>query len=88
MSGALREELLGRLEPVHVRHPQIHDHDVRPAPLGERDGGRAVGRLADHADARRAGEREAESFADDLVVVGDEAGDLIGHGAILRRGPA
>ena len=45
------------------------------------------GGLADHADPRRAGEREAESFADDLVVVRDETGDLVGHGAILRRAP-
>ncbi len=31
--------------------------------------------LADHADVRRAGEREAQPLADDLVVVGDQAGD-------------
>ena len=82
----LLEHLLGRLEAVHVRHAQIHDHDVRAAPLRQRDGRRAVGRLADHADARRAREREAKALADDLVVVGDEAGDLVGHEAILRRG--
>ena len=48
------------------------------AALGERDGARAVGRLADHADVRRTREREAQAFADDLVVVDDQAGDLGG----------
>ena len=35
--------------------------------------------LADHADVGRAGEREAESLSDDLVVVGDQAGDFVTH---------
>ena len=86
--GRALEHLLGGLEPVHVRHAQVHDHDVGPAALGQGDGGGAVGRLADHADPRRAGQREAEPLAHDLVVVGDEAGDLVGHGAILRRASA
>ncbi len=38
------------------------------------------------ADARRAREREAKALTDDFVVVSDEARDLVGHGAILRRG--
>ena len=50
----------------------------------ERDRGRAVARLADHAHLRRAREREPKALADDLVVVGDQAGDLFGHGSILR----
>ena len=83
---SLLEHLLGRLEAVHVRHAQIHDHHVRAASLRQRDGGRAVGRLADHSDSRRARQREAKPLADDLVVVGDEARDLVGHEAILRRG--
>ena len=46
----------------------------------------AVGGLADDADVRRAQQREAQALADDLVVVGEEHGDLggFGHGAILR----
>ena len=41
----------------------------------------AVGGLADDADVRRAAEREAEALAHDLVVVDDQAGDLVGrHG--------
>jgi hypothetical protein len=81
------EELLGRLEAVHVRHPEIHDHDVGPAPLREGDGRRAVGCLPDDSDLRGARERETKPFAHDLVVVRDEARDLVGHEASLRRGP-
>ena len=47
---------------------------------------RAVGGLADDADVRRAREREAQALAHDLVVVDDQRGDLVRHGArILCR---
>ena len=75
--GHLLGEDLRRLEPVHAGHADVHDHDVRAAALGERDGGLAVGGLADHADVRRAGEGQAQAFAHDLVVVDDQAGDLV-----------
>ena len=47
--------------------------------LGKLDRGVAVGRLADDADVRRPREREAKTFAHDLVVVDDQAGDLARH---------
>ena len=59
--GAVRHPLgeeFRRLEPVHAGHPDIHDHDVRAAALGERNGALAVTGLSDHADVRRTGERE------------------------------
>ncbi len=79
-------DLLGRLDPVHPRHPQVHHDHVGPAALGEGDGRFAVGGLADDADVRRAQEGEAQALADDLVVVCEEHGDLggFGHAAILR----
>ena len=70
------DDLLGRLDAVHLGHPQVHDDDVRPTPLRQRDRGLAVGCLADDADVRRAEEREPEAFAHDLVVVRDQDGDL------------
>ena len=76
---ALAQELR-RLEPVHPGHADVHDHDVGPAPLGERDRAGAVGRLADHADVGSPRERQAEALAHDFVVVCDEAGDLVRHG--------
>ena len=85
-SGTRAHDLLGRLDPVHLRHAQVHHDHVGPAPLGEGDRRLAVGGLADDADVRRAQEREPQAFADDLVVVGEEDGDLggFGHAAILR----
>ena len=56
-NGALGDALgedLRRLEAVHAGHADVHDHDVRLAALGELDCRFAVGRLADHADVRRA----------------------------------
>ena len=80
-SGTMPHDLLGRLDPVHAGHPQVHHDHVGAAALGERDGGLAVGGLADDADVRRAEEREAKPLAHDLVVVGEEDGDLgrFGH---------
>ena len=79
--GHLLHQRLRRFEPVHAGHPDVHDHDVGTATLGKRDGGLAVGRLADHADVRRSAERQAEPFAHDLMVVDDEAGDFLGRHA-------
>src|SRR5271169_6551566 len=72
----LRQDLR-RLEPVHPGHADVHDHHVGPAALRERDGALAVARLADHADVRRARQRQSQAFADDLVVVDDQTGDLL-----------
>ena len=69
---------LRRLEPVHARHADVHDHDVGAPPLCERDGSLPVGRLADHTDVRSAAQRKPKSLAYDLVVVDDQAGDLLG----------
>ena len=70
------DQHLRRLEAVHAGHAHVHDHDVRLAPLGERDGALAVGSLPDHADPGRPRERQPQAFADDLVVVDDQTGDL------------
>src|SRR6266849_1967248 len=75
----LRQDLR-RLEPVHPGHAHVHDHDVGPAPLSQRNGARPVGRLADHANVRGTRKRKPEPLAHDLVVVDDEAGDLGGGG--------
>ncbi len=69
-------DLLGRLDSVHLRHAQVHDHDVGLAALGERDGCLAVGSLAHDADVRRAQQREPQAFADHFVVVRDQDRDL------------
>ena len=56
------------------------------APLGERNRGRTVRRFADHADPRASGKCQARaSPAHDLVVVGDETRDLVGHRRFTAR---
>src|SRR5205814_9973762 len=71
---------LRRLQAVHARHADVHDHDVRPAPLREGDRALAVARLADDADVRRPRQRQPQALAHDLVVVDDQAGNFVcGH---------
>ena len=48
-----RHDRAGRRHPVRARHPQIHQYDVRPRRLHQRQGLRAVARLADHRRCRR-----------------------------------
>src|ERR671931_359337 len=84
--GNLLAEDLRRLEAVHARHPDVHDHNVGFAPLGQRDRGGAVGGLADDADMRRTLERKPQAFADDLVVVHDQARDLVASLPVFRQG--
>ena len=77
--GRLLLDLLGRLEPVHAGHADVHDHDLRLAALHECDRAGPVGCLPDHPHMRGARERQAQPFAHDLVVVDDQAGDLFRH---------
>jgi hypothetical protein len=61
----------GRLQAVHRRHPDIHEHDVgfQRECRGHRR--RSVGRLAGHLDAAR-GQDHAEPGTDQLLVVDDQ----------------
>ena len=61
----------GRLEPVHLRHPDVHQHDVRPVLERGRDRLPPVRGLGHHLDARRA-EDQPEAAADQRLVVGDD----------------
>ena len=61
----------GRLEPVHLRHPDVHQHDVRPVLEGGRDRLPPVRGLGHHRDARRA-EDQPEAAPDQRLVVGDD----------------
>ena len=61
----------GRLEPVHLRHPDVHQHDVRPVLERGRDRLPPVRGLGHHRDARRA-EDQPEAAPDQRLVVGDD----------------
>ena len=89
MPGHAVADAAGGGDAVDVAHADVHDHDGRAAALGEHDGGLAVAGLADDADVRLARERHAQTLANDLVVVGDQAGDRLvcvhGHGSGTPR---
>src|SRR5262249_18366876 len=60
-----------RLDPVELRHHEVHQDDIRREPDGLLDRGGAVGGLADDLDPLLQAEEGAQPLADDLVVVGD-----------------
>ena len=70
----------GRLEPVHARHADVHQHDVRAQPLGQPHRLVPVGRLSDHSDVGRGVEQNPDAGADQALVVDDERTD---HGCPL-----
>ena len=72
-------EAAGGLDAVAARHAQVHQHDVRPQPVGERERLVAVGRRADDLDPGEQPEQGGESFADDALVVGDQDADGCVH---------
>jgi hypothetical protein len=65
------EELRDRVEPAHLRHRQVHQHDVGLEPDGEVDGFAAVARLGQHLEPVGF-EETAEALAEQDVVVGDQ----------------
>ena len=65
----------GRLEAVHHRHPDVHQHHVGVLAGGEGDGLGAVARLADDLDVGLTGEQHREPAAHERLVVGDHDPD-------------
>src|SRR5262249_48501776 len=69
---ALVNDLSRRLEPVELRHRDVHDDDVRQEFLRELHGLAAVLGLADDLDVGFGGQQGAETLADDGVVVSEQ----------------
>ena len=65
-------EAADRLDAVHARHPQVHQHDVGGVLGGERERLLAVGRGADELDPVEQAEQRAEALAHDALVVGEQ----------------
>jgi hypothetical protein len=61
-----------RLDPVELRHADVHQDDVRLELAGELHRLGAVGRLADHVEVVLGVEDHPEAGADEGLVVGDE----------------
>ena len=71
---------LGRLQPVHHGHPDVHEHDVGAGRANDVHGLTTVGRLADHREALFVGDEFADGGADQGLVVGEYDGD---HGFLF-----
>ncbi len=90
--GVLPHDALHRLDALHLRHGDVHEHDVRLAAVVFRDGGQAVagfpGHFAaehlDHFDevlARKDGIVHHE-VANRLIIFSEQSGELF-HGLLL-----
>ena len=80
MVGDSSRIAVGRLDPVHDRHGDVHQHDVRLLVADELDRGTAVGGAPDDADAAVGRENRLERLREEAVVVGDHNADMVvGH---------
>ena len=61
-----------RLEPVELRHADVHEHDGRVEAGGLVDRLEPVARLGDDLDVRLTREQHAEARPDHRLVIGDE----------------
>jgi hypothetical protein len=69
---ARRQELLGGLQAVQVRHPDVHQHHLGPQPPGGGDRLDAVAGLAHHLDVGLGLQDHPEPRPDQLLVVGQQ----------------
>ena len=83
---ALFLDLLCRLEPVHVRHPDIHEDHVGELTARVLDGLAPGPGFAHDLEIVGLGEHRGDSLADELVIVDEQHTN--GHRAgILGTGP-
>ena len=60
------------LKPVHVRHPDVHQHDVGSLPPGQRDGLRAVGGLTHNFHVVGAIDEHPETGPDQRLIISEQ----------------
>jgi hypothetical protein len=75
-----RDDAAGRLEAVHHRHPNVHQHHVRDELTAEHDRLQAVLGLADDDEPALAVQQRDQTGADECLIVGDEDADRPGAG--------
>jgi hypothetical protein len=66
------DDLAGRLDAVHVRHADVHQHHIRIELAGERDRLGAVCGLADDLDVGFGAQDHPEAAAHKLLVVREQ----------------
>ena len=73
-------ELARRLEPVHVRHLDVHEHDVGQLAACNFQGFAPGARLGDHLDIARTVKHRGDALSNEFVVVHEQD---TGHPAIV-----
>src|SRR5262249_4842751 len=81
---AAQQDAPGRLDPVHGRHTDVHQDDVREQPLRQLDRLAAVAGLADDLDVVLGAEDHAEAVAHERLVVAEENAD--DHRSVAANG--
>jgi hypothetical protein len=69
-AGHAARHLAGRLDPVEIRHADVHQHHVRSQAGAEANGLPAGGGLTDHLEIGFGLQDQAEAGADQLLVIG------------------
>ena len=72
-----RHDALGRLEPVHLGHVDVHGDQVRTQPFDQFDGLLAVVSLPDYLDLRVRREDLRDHLSRDQRIVGDDDADVL-----------
>ena len=72
------QDSAGRADAVQDRHPNVHQHHIRPFAGGQGDRLLAVGRLCDDLYAGGGAEQRDQPAPDQRLIVGDE--DPYRHG--------
>ena len=72
-------QLPGRLDPVHARHPDVHQHDIGQVAPRLLDGLLAGAGLGDDLDVAGALEQGLEPRAEQRLVVGDDHPQALSH---------
>jgi len=81
--GALTADVADSGDPIHHRHQQVHEDDIRFEVMGEFEGFGAILGFADNIEVGVIEEEHLESLADDGMVVGDHDPD--GHRSSAER---
>jgi len=71
------DDLSGGFQPIHQRHGNVHDDDVRLEFLGEGDGFASIERAADYLEIGLKFQEGSDPLTDHLMIFGEQYGDSV-----------
>src|SRR5258708_4874169 len=81
--GQITPDLANGFDPVQARHRQVDHGDIGPQLIGQQDRHLAVLGLGDHFDVTHRFETQADTLANDRVIVGEQNADHLSPSGIL-----